>query len=999
MLSNNRRKLAEHAIPTLKNILCSEQHPTKFHKSTTGTRSAKTIPPVGIKVVSKLSQFPIEYESNPLPSTSYSQSNPLPSTSHSQSNPLPSTSHSQFNPLPSTSHSQSNLLPSTSHIRINLLPSTSHTQSNHLTFASHTQSNLLSSTSHCQSNLLPSTSHSQSNLLPSTSHSQSNPLPSTSHCQSNLLPSTSHSQSNPLPSTSHCQSYLLPSTSHTQSNLLPSTSHCQSILELSTITSVSELVETPRKRKLRKQLQLKNNKIRKLQAKNRYLKKKINTLQELLNDLEEKSLINKEDKLVLSKIGVTESELIKRQLKKSDKLPRTKYSSELRSFALTLHYYSAKAYKYVRKVFQTCLPHPRTLSKWYSNIDGKPGFTKESLYALKLRCEQEKDPIYCALVFDELKIKLHPEWDPRTKRYFGYVDHGFESISDNSDIATDALVFLVVGINKIFRVPIGYFLVKSTTAAQKARLVSEALSLVHETGVEIKSLTCDGVKANLAMAEELGCCFQDPNKLQTCFLDPSSGQKVSFFADPCHMLKLIRNTFFDYEYFINESQEQIKFDYIQKLHDLQEKELFYLANKLRANHIYYKTKIMNVKLATQLFSASVADSLLFCKNILNIPEFINVEATANFIKLINDLFDILDSRTKSHGFKRALSKDNYQTALHRLQKARQVLLQLYVDIEVKGQPTLVRKNILKSPRYTGFLGMLICIESTQSFFQDLVLSNKLKFIPMHKISQDHIEIFFSVIRSHGGYNDNPTARQLEAIYKKLLIHTELHATSTGTNCIPLEKITILNCTSAIEKINKSVIIRGDEDELQPPIAIGGCNSLKNEDILEDIESQVFISPFGEKVIEYIAGFSAFSALKTLKCATCMRGLLGPVNKESLIFQKSRGYLIYASQPVIDLCRICEKEIRKNLNDKNQFHPKITAQFIVTKALKHFLGKELFPNIAYHTYDNGLVNHTLELANVVMEKYTNVRLSFLTKTVDPQKCVRHIYRKLVHFKNQ
>ena len=50
------------------------------------------------------------------------------------------------------------------------------------------------------------------------------------------------------------------------------------------------------------------------------------------------------------------------------------YSPQLRSFALTLHFYSPHAYKYVRKMFDTCLPHPRTIEKWYSSFDGTPGF-------------------------------------------------------------------------------------------------------------------------------------------------------------------------------------------------------------------------------------------------------------------------------------------------------------------------------------------------------------------------------------------------------------------------------------------------------------------------------------------------------------------------------------------------------------------------------------------------------------------------------------------------
>lgn len=40
-----------------------------------------------------------------------------------------------------------------------------------------------------------------------------------------------------------------------------------------------------------------------------------------------------------------------------------KISPELMAFALTLNFYSAAAYKYLRQVFNSCLSHPSTLRK------------------------------------------------------------------------------------------------------------------------------------------------------------------------------------------------------------------------------------------------------------------------------------------------------------------------------------------------------------------------------------------------------------------------------------------------------------------------------------------------------------------------------------------------------------------------------------------------------------------------------------------------------------
>lgn len=112
---------------------------------------------------------------------------------------------------------------------------------------------------------------------------------------------------------------------------------------------------------------------------------------------------------------------------------------------------------------------------------------------------------------------------------------------------------------------------------------------------------------------------------------------------------------------------------------------------------------MKVKLVTQLLTSSVADSLMFYKNVLKLEKFKCYTATANFIRLFNDAFDILNSRTLiSYGFKRALNYDNYDKIFSFIQ-------QLFFYVQHfklnTGQP------ILKSQRSTGFLDFLVCFRS------------------------------------------------------------------------------------------------------------------------------------------------------------------------------------------------------------------------------------------------------------------------------------------------
>lgn len=63
------------------------------------------------------------------------------------------------------------------------------------------------------------------------------------------------------------------------------------------------------------------------------------------------------------------------------------------------------------------------------------------------------------------------------------------------------------------------------------------------------------------------------------------------------MLKLVRNSFGDKKVFLDGNGKYVKWEYIEHLHKLQGQEGLNLNNKLRAKHISWMKKKMNVKLA------------------------------------------------------------------------------------------------------------------------------------------------------------------------------------------------------------------------------------------------------------------------------------------------------------------------------------------------------------------------------------------------------------------
>ena len=156
-------------------------------------------------------------------------------------------------------------------------------------------------------------------------------------------------------------------------------------------------------------------KLKRSHQKTRRLKKKVNTLADVVSKLKEENLINNDCAAVLeTTFSGVPCELMKRLMTQKEKKNPGAYPPELRSFAMTLKFYSAKAYNYVRKSFDLGLPCASVIRSWYSSMDGEPGFTKDAMAALKakvLAAKRDGQEVVCALMLDEMAIRKHVEWD------------------------------------------------------------------------------------------------------------------------------------------------------------------------------------------------------------------------------------------------------------------------------------------------------------------------------------------------------------------------------------------------------------------------------------------------------------------------------------------------------------------------------------------------------------------------------------------------------------
>jgi hypothetical protein len=181
---------------------------------------------------------------------------------------------------------------------------------------------------------------------------------------------------------------------------------------------------------------------------------------------------------------------------------------ELKSFTMTLSFYSLKAYNYVRKTFQLALPHPSTVRMWYTGLYGQLGFTEEAFAALAVRVQEatgDGKQIVRSLMFDEMATRKHT--GRNGQRFVGYLDVG-SGVDDNSaTVATEALDFTVVSLNSNWKLAWGYFLICGLSGAERAKFVNQSLLKLHDVGVCVRTVTCDDPSCNLTMIINLGVKF------------------------------------------------------------------------------------------------------------------------------------------------------------------------------------------------------------------------------------------------------------------------------------------------------------------------------------------------------------------------------------------------------------------------------------------------------------------------------------------------------------
>jgi hypothetical protein len=306
-------------------------------------------------------------------------------------------------------------------------------------------------------------------------------------------------------------------------------------------------------------------------------------------------------------------------------------------------------------------------------------------------------------------------------------------------------------------------------------------------------------------------------------------------------------------------------------------------------------------------------------------------------------------------------------------------------------------------RKTTVLGFVATITSVIGLFDEFVRTGSLQYLATYRLSQDHIELMFNVVRSRGRWNNNPTAGQFRSAYRPLLMKNDIKSQLTG-NAVAQEDIAMLPST-AVVVARESV---ANTDDILKRYGLVSLDSEFNHNYSATLNT-CNISEFSANIITYVAGYVSKKLCKKVVCAGCKSALLSESKLAQnciLLKRKDAGGLVYPSDNVITVCTVAECCLRfiaaasgKSLIQQQNMC--LVLQIAVIEKTQHlnlFSGDENEQSCKVDMFES----HQINLIRLVVDSYVNIRFYSMEKMFTEKlhaKSVRFNSNKQVLFAHQ
>ena len=598
-----------------------------------------------------------------------------------------------------------------------------------------------------------------------------------------------------------------------------------------------------------------------------------------------------------------------------------RWSHQDKLLALGLYYKSPSAYRFMRHAFR--LPTVRTLRTFLSGFSVAVGFDCDYMLALTKRVESlNPSEKFVVVTFDGMSLRNSLKYLEHDDRIVGFEDFGeFGSASVNP--AKNALQFMVRGISSRWKQPIGHFF--STTSVNSDVLKSMIVTLVSKLeaiNLNVVAIVCDQESSHRQCLTNMGVTLSSP------MFTSDTGNDIHVMYDPPHLIKNVRNNLLKYDIIIG--NDVVSFDHISALFDLEEASVLRFVPKLTRSHIELNAfKRMNVKLATQVLSHSVASAIRTYIALNKMST--DAHATADFVEKINRIFDIMNSN-------KVIMRNRWKRAL--TLKATDQFAELKAFCEWANQWQFRSKKNSKIVKKTLPFkdGLMMTCNALHEVCMNLLAKHNFRFVLTSRFNQDIVENWFSCIRGKGRNNDSRTTVEYESASKNIAVNWMLERPQKGANCeLDFDSFVGLlteaqqrRCDTRTPATRTAAGSDADAPAVPALTSAAAPSDVSADCDLDDVDvnadwCQLFtLSSVDQNVVCYIAGYICAKLNRRLSCPTCTATYIASKEKQKsstalhTILTHARQFdwakygLTVPSPGLYEICSAMERVVQMNI---------------------------------------------------------------------------------------
>jgi len=318
-----------------------------------------------------------------------------------------------------------------------------------------------------------------------------------------------------------------------------------------------------------------------------------------------------------------------------------RYSAELMMMAYVIFSTSPRAYERLLEEQILFLPSTKTLKKITMNLDSKTGLDDRQYLQLRFSQLNAFDRNIIIMI-DEIYL---------SKRIEAMGGHVF-GLTDNCQIATTALCFMVKSLSSEYQDMVGIYPIKNLKAATQKQCFDKIMFLLNEIGFNIVGISVDNAAANRKFYEDFLC----GGSWKASITNPFTGGQIFLIFDPTHVIKNIYNNLLTRKVFKLPALDPLvpkaltaTFSDIATVFDKECDKPLRIAHKLSETVLNPKTiEKVNVKLAVSLLHESTIEAL----------KHYGFSETANVLDLFSKFWAVLNVASLTIGkHKRDIVRD------------------------------------------------------------------------------------------------------------------------------------------------------------------------------------------------------------------------------------------------------------------------------------------------------------------------------------------------------